>query len=411
MTPTHDTRPDPDPRAQLSRRRAAAVHRRRRRRALAVAAIVLVSLVLVTVALARPGRGDRVPTAETAGPAPNATTTGPSPSADRSGATAAKDDTVVEIGWVGDLTPGSQYGSPPDGGRALFEYTRTYTSKPDVMVANLEGTFGEGGPSKCDGRDASACYAFQAPQGNAKALAWAGIDVVNMANNHSYDYFAAGAKATKQALDANGIDYTGLVGDVAVKEVDGVRVAFVGFSPYSRSPNIGDLAAAKDLVKRVHENADIVVVLMHAGAEGADKIHTPEGGETAYGEFRGDSRAFSHAVIDAGADLVLGSGPHVVRGLEEYRGRLVAYSLGNFAGWKNFSRKGNLALSGLLTVRVAGDGRVLGGRWLSLRIADPGVPKVDPDGASAALVRRLSTEDFKTPVKPAEDGTFVLGAQ
>ena len=155
-------------------------------------------------------------------------------------------------------------------------------------------------------------------------------------------------------------------------------------------------------MKRVDENADIVVVLMHAGAEGADKIHTPKGGETAYGEFRGDSRAFSHAVIDAGADLVLGSGPHVVRGLEEYRGRLVAYSLGNFAGWKNFSRKGNLALSGLLAVRVAGDGRVLGGRWLSLRIADPGVPRVDPDGASAALVRRLSTEDFKTPVRLAE---------
>lgn len=373
---------------------------------------MIVSLGLVTVALARSGRGDRVPTAETAVLATSTTIADPSPSAtDGSARAAAQDDTVVEIGWVGDLTPGSQYGSPPDGGRALFEHTRTYTGKPDVMVANLEGTFGTGGASKCDGRDASACYAFQAPPGNAKALAWAGIDVVNMANNHSYDYFAAGAKATKQALESNGIDYTGLVDDVAVKEVDGVRVALVGFSPYSRSPNIGDLAAAKNLVRRVDEDADIVVVLMHAGAEGADKIHTPKGGETAYGEFRGDSRAFSHAVIDAGADLVLGSGPHVVRGLEEYRGRLVAYSLGNFAGWKNFSRKGTLALSGLLTVRVAGDGRVLGGRWLSLRIADPGVPKVDPDGASAALVRRLSKEDFKTPVKLAGDGTFVLDGQ
>ncbi len=317
----------------------------------------------------------------------------------------------VVIGWVGDLTPGSKYGNPPNGGRALFEPTRAYTAKPDIMVANLEGTFGNGGPSKCDGRDSSECFAFQAPPANAKALAWAGFDVVNMANNHSNDYFAAGRKSTRAALEANGISYTGLVDTVAVEKVDGLRVAFLGFSPYAWSPYIGDLGAAKALVRKVDGDADVVVVLMHAGAEGADKTRTPKGAETAYGEFRGDSRAFSHAVIDAGADLVLGSGPHVVRGLEAYKGRLVAYSLGNFAGWKNFNRRGNLALSGLLTVRVAGNGRVLGGKWLSLRIAEPGVPKVDPSGESAALVRQLSAEDFETPVKLREDGTFALSRE
>jgi hypothetical protein len=322
--------------------------------------------------------------------------------------TAAK---VVEIGWVGDTTPGSKYGNPPNKGRALFEHTREYTSKPDIMVANLEGTFGKGGASKCDGRDSSVCYAFQAPPANAAALKWAGIDVVNLANNHSNDYLAAGLKSTRKALEANDIGYTGLDGITHVEEVDGVKVAFIGFSPYAWSPNIGKLEKAKSLVKEADREADVVVVLMHAGAEGADKTRTPKGAETAYGEFRGDSRAFSHAVIDAGADLVLGSGPHVVRGVERYKDRLIAYSLGNFAGWKNFSRSGNLALSGLLKVKIAGDGRVLGGKWTSMRIAEPGVPKIDSSRASLALVRKVSDKDFKTPVDFAKDGTFTFDAE
>ncbi len=161
-------------------------------------------------------------------------------------------------------------------------------------------------------------------------------------------------------------------------------------------------------MKSAAGKADVVVVLMHAGAEGADKTRTPKGAERAYGEFRGDARRFSHAVIDAGADVVLGSGPHVVRGMEEYKGRLIAYSLGNFAGWRNFSRSGKLALSGLLTVRVAKDGSVQGGKWQSIRIASPGVPKKDSGKESLALVRKLSKRDFDSPVQLDDSGEFTF---
>jgi poly-gamma-glutamate capsule biosynthesis protein CapA/YwtB (metallophosphatase superfamily) len=225
------------------------------------------------------------------------------------------------------------------------------------------------------------------------------------------DYFAAGLTSTTDALTDNGIDYTGLDDSMAVREIDGVRVAVLGFSPYSWGPDIGDLDAAADLVREADEQADVVVVTMHAGAEGADKTHTPNEAEYAYGEFRGDSRAFAHAVIDAGADLVLGSGPHVVRGMERYGDGLIAYSLGNFAGWKNFNRSGDLALSGLLTVRIDEEGHVVGGRWLSLRIADPGVPRVDWDREAVALVNELSAEDFALPVLMAKDGLFELEEQ
>ena len=92
-------------------------------------------------------------------------------------------------------------------------------------------------------------------------------------------------------------------------------------------------------------------------------------------------------MIDAGASAVLGSGPHVARGVERYKGRLVAYSLGNFAGWGNFRTSGTSGLSGLLTIRVNRRGEVLGGTWTSLRLAESGAPTVDPRRASGELVR------------------------
>lgn len=410
----------PGARSSLARQR-----RRRRRTALIGLTVAAAAIAIVGVAGALFGRLDvgatrgrrssTEPAATGTSAAASSTAalaTAPASASKPGTATAAAPAaSEIEIGWIGDTTPGSKYGNPPNAGRALFTYTRKRLTAPDIMIANLEGTFGNGGPSKCDGRDSSACYAFQAPPANAASLAWAGIDLVNLANNHSNDYFAAGLRTTRTALAKNGIAYTGLRGTIPVREVDGVKVAFLGFSPYSWSPGIGDLSNARALVREADTVADVVVVLMHAGAEGADKTHTPTGGETAYGEFRGDSRAFSHAVIDAGADVVLGSGPHVVRGMEQYRGRLIAYSLGNFAGWKNFGRSGNLGLSGLLTVRVAADGRVLGGKWTSLRITNPGVPKVDSSSTSLALVRRLSGEDFATPVRLNVDGTFAIGAK
>ena len=114
-------------------------------------------------------------------------------------------------------------------------------------------------------------------------------------------------------------------------------------------------------------------------------------------------------MIDAGASAVLGSGPHVVRGIERYKGRLIAYSLGDFAGWGNFHTTGTYGLSGLLTIRINGDGDVLGGRWTSLRLDPSGAPYVDDTGASLALVRSLSRADFKSPWPIARDGALGAG--
>jgi hypothetical protein len=301
---------------------------------------------------------------------------------------------VIEVGWVGDTTPGSKYGTPPNGGRGLFGSMRPLLSKPDLMIANLEGTYSTPGPSKCDGAASNVCFAFQAPPAYAKALAWSGIDLVSVANNHSIDYLTHGFQETQEALKVAGVAYAGLPNKVTTVNLRGVRVAVMGFSPYSWNANLNDIPAAARLVRRAATEADVVIVLMHAGAEGADKIHAPKGPEYAFGELRGEPRAFAHAVVDAGADLVLGSGPHVIRGIERYKNRLIAYSLGNFAGWSNFGLGGNLSLSGLLTIKIDKTGRIRGGRWLSLYLAAPGVPTVDGSNTSLKLARGLSATDF-----------------
>ena len=104
-----------------------------------------------------------------------------------------------------------------------------------------------------------------------------------------------------------------------------------------------------------------MVVIIHAGAEGANALHVPPGAETYLGEDRGDARAFAHGVIDAGASVVFGSGPHVIRGVERYHNRLIAYSTGNFVGYHTLGGGGVLSESAIMRVTLGPKGAVFGG--------------------------------------------------
>jgi hypothetical protein len=313
---------------------------------------------------------------------------------------------ALTIAWVGDTTPGTTGALPAGDGRARYRAVAGRLRAADLAVGNLEGTLAVGGVSKCPSAAApaaagvtvstggSSCFAFRAPPRYARGLDAAGFDLMNLANNHAFDYGARGMGQTVRALDRHDVAVTGRPGEVRVLRRDGVRVAFAGFAAYRWASPIRDLAAVRTIIAGAARKADVVVALMHAGAEGEGATRVPAGEEVAYGEARGDPRAFARAAIDAGADLVLGSGPHVVRGLERYRGRLIAHSLGNFHGVGNFASGPIASLSGLLEVRVRPNGRVVGGRWRSLHLVDGGRPVPDPRQRSAKLVRRLSAEDF-----------------
>jgi hypothetical protein len=299
----------------------------------------------------------------------------------------------VSIAWGGDVTLGSSYGNPPNGGRALLAPGARVLKKALIGAVNYEGTFGPGGSSKC-GAGAKDCFAFQAPPGNARTLRRAGVDIVNHANNHAFDFGAVGWRATRDALTKAHVQATGAPGEVKIIERRGTRVAFVGFSTYGWTNPMGDDAAVRARIAGAAAKADIVVAFLHAGAEGADKQHVPRGPESAFGEFRGDSRHFAHTAIDAGADLILGSGPHVLRGLELYRNRLIAYSLGNLAGWHNFGTGGRSSLSALITVALGPGGRFYAARIASFTLDGAGVPHADRRRGALKLMRSLSKADF-----------------
>ncbi len=299
---------------------------------------------------------------------------------------------VVTIAATGDIVMGSTPNMPPDGGRTFFDQVETDLAG-DVVLGNLEGTLSVGGGSKC-GAASTNCYAFQTPPPYAAWLKKAGFTVMNLANNHAYDYGPSGQAQTLAALRAQNLATTGRPGEIAYQQVGDIKVAIVGFAPYKWAQSLTDIPAARRLVKKAAANADVVIVTMHAGAEGSDHTHVIRGTEMFLGENRGNSRVFTHAVVDAGADVVIGSGPHVLRGMEWYRGHLIAYSLGNFAGYKVFALGGPLSLSGILRVTLRGNGAFDSATLVPTRMVGGGLPALDPAESAHGIVRTLSRQDF-----------------
>jgi poly-gamma-glutamate capsule biosynthesis protein CapA/YwtB (metallophosphatase superfamily) len=299
---------------------------------------------------------------------------------------------VVTIAATGDIVMGSTPNLPPDGGRTFFDNVETDLAG-DVVLGNLEGTLSVGGGSKC-GAGSTNCYAFQTPPSYAAWLKKAGFTVMNLANNHAYDYGPSGQAQTLAALQKQRLATTGRPGEISYQQVGDIKVAILGFAPYKWAQSLTNIPAARRLVKKAAANADVVIVTMHAGAEGSSHTHVVRGTEMFLGENRGNSRAFTHAVVDAGADLVIGSGPHVLRGMEWYRGHLIAYSLGNFAGYKVFSLGGPLSTSGILRVTLRGNGAFDSGTLVPTRMVGGGIPALDPAESAHGIVRTLSQEDF-----------------
>ncbi|HEX9399155.1 MAG TPA: CapA family protein [Anaeromyxobacter sp.] len=322
--------------------------------------------------------------------------------------------TPITVAAVGDVMLGSSFPDetggllPSDDGKGLLVEVTPLLAAADVAFANLEGPLLDQGRSeKCAASRAGHCFAFRVPTRYGRLLQAAGVDVVSLANNHAGDFGDAGRTSTRSTLDALGIRYAGAPGEVARLEVHGARVALVAFATSSGLNDLRDLAEAARIVADAKRGADLVIVSMHGGAEGADRQHVPPGREAFLGEDRGDLRRFARTVVDAGADLVIGHGPHVVRGMEILKGRLVAYSLGNFATYGGMNLSGPNGLTLVLEARLAPDGTFLGGRIHPGRQERPGGPKLDAAGAVIPVVRRLSQEDFgPSAVRIADDGTL-----
>lgn len=316
----------------------------------------------------------------------------------------------LRIKAVGDLMLGSDYPTdrlPADDGREQLSRVRDLLRDADITFGNVEGALADGLPPVKVCQDMSVCYLFRSPSRYAATLADAGFDVVALANNHARDFGEAGRDSSMRALDAQGIAHSGREGDVASWTVDGTRIALIAFAPNTGSHQLNDIAEAKAQVRKLRGAHDLVFVSFHGGAEGADKTHVVKKMERYRGEARGDLVRFSHAVIEAGADLVIGHGPHVPRALELHQGRLIAYSLGNFATYYGISINGVTGLAPVLEVELARDGRFLSGRLHSFVQSRPEGVMPDPQQRAAKLMQRLTTQDFGGGgIDFIEDGTF-----
>lgn len=298
----------------------------------------------------------------------------------------------ITIAAVGDTMLGMTPTLPPEP-QTYFSRVE-HQLRGDIVFGNLEGTLTDVSESPKCGAGSSECFAFRVPPEFGRALRSAGFTVMSNANNHSFDYGQAGEEETLEALERAGIFQTGLPGEITTLRAGGSRVAFVGFAPYDNTASLTDLTTAEQLIRRASADADVVICAFHAGAEGTGALHVSGEEEIYLGEDRGNPMEFAHMAIDAGADLILGSGPHVLRGMEIYRDRLVAYSLGNFSGFHNFALEGALGQSVVLHATLAGDGSFRAGRLDSVLLVEEGRPVPDPDGAGAELVAALSSEDL-----------------
>lgn len=298
---------------------------------------------------------------------------------------------------VGDIMPGTDYPEnrlPENDGADLFKEVAPVLGNADITFGNLEGTLMDGGEAVKTCKGGKNCYVFRTPARYVQRLVEAGFDVMSLANNHARDFGERGRTASMQALASAGILQSGREGEIASWVVKGRRVAMIAYAPFGGAHDPSDIELAQKTVSGLASQHDIVIVSMHMGAEGEDAAHLTFKPEIFHGEDRGDSVRFARAVIDAGADLVIGHGPHVPRAVELYRGRLIAYSLGNFCTYFGINVAGKNGLAPILEVKLGPDGQFQAGRIISARQVRPTGPLLDETHAAARLMARLTAEDF-----------------
>ncbi|MCF7826495.1 MAG: CapA family protein [Candidatus Marinimicrobia bacterium] len=322
------------------------------------------------------------------------------------------EEKTIRIKAVGDIMLGSYHPDGflrPDEKGSILKYIRPLLQDADITLGNLEGTLCDSGSTdKCE-PDSLDCYVFRMPEIYGEDLQSAGFDFISLANNHIGDFGQECVTRTEIALENQEIGWSGRPGTYASKNVGGVRVAFIAFHSGGYCNSSLDLETAAAMVSNLTDDHDLVLVSVHGGAEGLAAMHLPDSSEYYLGEPRGHLMEFSHKMIDAGADLVVGHGPHVARAIEIYKGKLVAYSLANFATYGRFNLQKERRFGAILDVELSQSGDLIGAKIISTEQKYWGVPFVDTEHRFSHLVDSLSAEDL--PLSGARfksDGSLIL---
>ncbi|WP_245729288.1 CapA family protein [Niabella drilacis] len=321
---------------------------------------------------------------------------------------------LVTITAVGDMMLGSDYPNTlrmPK--RNILLPLADSLRSGDFLIGNLEGVItGAAVPEKkCS--NPKNCYAFRMPPGTEKYFKDAGFDFLSLANNHSGDFGNPGLNQTMSLLKKTGIGFAGVKHHQAHQIIhkNGIRYGIITAGFGWRHLHISNPQQVTQHISRIKDSTDLVIIYFHGGAEGDGMDHVLKRKELFHGEDRGDVHAFARACIDAGADLVLGSGPHVARGIELYRNKLIAYSLGNYATYGSISLKGPMGVAPILKIQLNKNGDFAGGRIIStIQLpANDRTPHLDPAKTVAIRMQELSRMDFPhSPLRITQKGEIII---
>ncbi len=321
----------------------------------------------------------------------------------------------IRIVAVGDMMfgtnfPRESYLPPNRDCGSLLKPVENILLNADITFGNLEGCFLDEGPVVKRCSDTTKCYAFRMPVRFASCLANAGFDIVGIANNHIWDFGQKGADTTQFYLEKHGVKYAGLKEKpFEIFYESGLKIGLAAFSPFNHTAPMHDLDQVVRIIKSLDSVCDVVIVSFHAGGEGKEFLNVNRETEFFYGEDRGNVYEFSHLVIDAGADLVIGHGPHVPRALELYKNKLIAYSLGNFCTYARFNLDYPNSMAPMLAVKLDSKGDFLSGKIFSAIQLGEGGPLTDELKRTFKLIKKLSEEDFpESKLRFNDDGLLSI---
>ncbi len=308
----------------------------------------------------------------------------------------SRSDTISFIA-VGDIMFGTNFPNavtlPPNDGKDLLKYFTAELQSADITFGNAEGVFMDaGGKPKDSGANV---FCFRQPKRYAQYFAANGFDLISVANNHIADFGEEGIKSTIAALRELSLHFAGVYNfPTTVFTVRNLKIGMAAFAPHKGCIQMNDLANAEATVKKLKKECDIVIVSFHGGAEGKKATHVPRRKEFFYKQNRGDVYKFCHKMVDAGADIVVGHGPHVARAMELYKNKFIAYSLGNFCTYGMFNLDGVSGIAPLLKIYVNEKGDFINGIITSIKQEGEGGPLPDSSFAAFNLIKNLSATDI-----------------
>lgn len=322
---------------------------------------------------------------------------------------------TVKIAAVGDIMLGTSYPDssflPKNGSFSLFRPLHKHLTDADITFGNLEGVLTDDLSEVKDCFTEGRCYYFAMPTAFTPSLQKAGFDIISLANNHINDFGYIGRKSTKRSLHKHNIRHAGLSEKPAdIFTQNGVKYGFCAFAPNAGTLSIKDLKKAEKVVQYLDSLCDIVIVSFHAGGEGVEYQHVTRQTEFYIGENRGNVYEFAHKMIDAGADVLLGHGPHVPRAVEVYKNRFIAYSMGNFLTYSRVSVAGKCGLAPLFHIYTDKAGAFLEAQIIPVFQSKYQAPKYDAQNRVIKLIQELTAVDFpemKTKIRIEDNGKIV----